>query len=62
MNELEGHPEGWNSRGGGDAFGDVAAADYIPKTCGLEAVDRPSSTPQATPFSAFPPSARGGRL
>jgi hypothetical protein len=30
MDELEGHPEGWNSRGDGDAFGDVAATDYTP--------------------------------
>jgi hypothetical protein len=30
MDELEGHPEGWNSRGDGDAFGDADVVDYTP--------------------------------
>jgi hypothetical protein len=30
MKKREGHPEGWNSRGDGDAFGDVAVTDYTP--------------------------------
>jgi hypothetical protein len=38
MSTEQGHPRG-KAEGGG-AFEDVAATDYTPKTCGLEAVDR----------------------
>jgi hypothetical protein len=46
MDELGGHPEGWNSRGDGDAFGDVAAADYTPKPCGeVDSGNNPITNP-----------------
>jgi hypothetical protein len=46
MDELEGHPEGWNSRGDGDAPGDVAATDYTPKPCGeVDSGNNPITNP-----------------